>query len=68
MEKLFVEINFRKSTWLLFRTYNIPSRNNQYYFSCLEKALDVYSSYEKVVLTVDFNAQEKECIFDAFLY
>ena len=44
------------------------SQNNQYYFGYLGKALDVYSSYEKVVLTADFNAQENECMNDMFLY
>ena len=68
IEGLFVEINFRKNKWLLFGTYHPPSQNNQYYFDCLDKAQDVYSSYEKVILTGDFNAQESECLFDLFLY
>ena len=68
IEGLFVEINFRKSKWLLFGTYHPPSQNDQYYFDCLDKALDVYSSYEKVILTGDFNARESECVFDLFLY
>ena len=49
-EGLLVEINFRKSKWLLFGTYHPPSQNDQYYFDCLDKALDVYSSYEKLFL------------------
>ena len=68
IEGLFAEINFRKSKWLLFGTCHPPSQNNQYYFDCLDKALDVYSSYEKVILTVDFNVQESECVLDSFLY
>ena len=32
IEILFVEINFRKSKWLLFRTYHPPSQNDQYCF------------------------------------
>ena len=68
IEGLFVEINFRKSKWLLFGTYHPPSQNDQYYFDCLDKALDVYSNYEKVILTGDFNAQVSECVFDSFLY
>ena len=43
-------------------------QNDQYYFDCLDKALDLYSSYEKVILTGDFNAQESECVFDSFLF
>ena len=68
IEGLFVEINFRKSKWLLFETYHPPSQNDQYYFDCLDKALDVYSSYEKVVFTGDFHALGSKCIFDSFLY
>ena len=48
--------------WLLIRTYHPPSENNQYYFECLDKALDVYSHYERVILTGDFNTQENECV------
>ena len=29
---------------------------------CLDKALDVYSSYEKVVPTGDFNVQQSVCL------
>ena len=65
---MLVEINFRKSEWLLLGTYHPPSQNDQYYFDCLDKALEVYSSNEKVILTGDFNAQESECVFDSFLY
>ena len=65
---LFAVINFRKSKWSLFRTYHPPSQNDQYYFDCLDKALDVYSSYEKFILTGDFNMQESKCVFDSFLY
>ena len=68
IEGWFVEINFRKSKWLLFGKYHPPSQNNQYYFDCTDKALDVYSSYEKVILSEDFNAQESECVFDLFLH
>ena len=68
IEGLLIEINFRKSKWLLFGTYHPPSQNEQYCFGCLDKALDVYSSYEKVILTGDFKAQENECVSDSFLY
>ena len=68
IEGLFVEINFRKSKWLHFGTYHPPSQNDQYYFDCLDKALDNYSSDEKCIPTGDFNAQQSECVFDLFLY
>ena len=55
IEGIFVEINFRKSKWLLCDTYHLPS-------------LDVYCQYEKVVLVGDFNAQIGEKCFDDFLF
>ena len=68
IEGLFVELNFRKSKWLLFGTYYLPSQNDQYNFDCFDKALDVCSSYEKVIVTGDFNAQKNGWVFDSFLY
>ena len=39
IEGLFLQLNFRKSKWLLMGAY---------------KALDIYSNYEKILLTGDF--------------
>ena len=47
IEGIFVEINFRKSKWLLCSTYHPPSQSDQYYFDNIDKALDVYCQYEK---------------------
>ena len=68
IEALFVEINFRKCKWLLCGLYHPPSQSDQYFFDNLDKALDVYSTYEKVLITGDFNAQEGEKCLDTFLY
>ena len=46
-EALFVEINFRKCEWLLCGLYHPPSQSGQYVFDNSDKALDVYSTYEK---------------------
>ena len=35
--------------------YNLPSQPDQYFFDSLNKDLDVYCNYEKVVLVGDFN-------------
>ena len=48
IEALFVEINFRKCKWLLCGLYHPPSQSDQYFFDNLDKALDLYSTYEKV--------------------
>ena len=34
---IFVEINFRKSTWLLCSTCHLPSQSDQYYFEWMMK-------------------------------
>ena len=54
---MFVELNFRKSKWLLFGTYHPPAYNDKYFFNCIDKALDTYSNYD-VLLAGDFNAED----------
>ena len=68
IKTLFIEINFRKYKWLLCVLYPPPSQSDQYFFHNLDKALDVYSNYETVLITGDFNAQEGEKCLDTFLY
>ena len=65
---MFVELNFRKIKWLLFGTYHPPSQNDQYYFEALDKALDCYSSYDRIVLIGDFNSEGNETCMETFLY
>ena len=43
-----------------FLEHHPPSRNDQYYFDCIDKALDICNNNDKVRLTVDFNAEEVE--------
>ena len=54
IEAMFIELNFRKVKWLLFGTYHPPSLNDQYYFEPLDKALDCYISYGRIVLIRDY--------------
>ena len=61
IEGIFVEMNFRKSKWLLYGTY-------QYYFDNIDKTRDVYCQYEKIMLVGDFSAQIGEKCFDDFLF
>ena len=44
IEGLFVELNFRKSKWLLMGAYHSPSQSDSYFFEHLDKALDIYSN------------------------
>ena len=68
IKALFVELNFRKSRWLIMGAYHPPSQSDSYFFEHLDKALDVYSNYEKVLLTGDFNSEITEHCMDSFLY
>ena len=67
MEGLFVELNFRKVKWLLLGTYHPPSQNDIYYFNQLDKAIDTYNNYEKILLIGDFNAETTEPCLESFL-
>ena len=68
VEGLFVELNFRKSKWLFFGTYHPSAQNDQYFFNCIDKALDTYSNYDNVLLSGDFNAEHDEPCLSNFLY
>ena len=68
IEGIFVEVNLRKSKWLLFGTYHPPSQSNDYYFKCLSRALDIYNTlYDKLCLVGDFNTEENESVISTFL-
>ena len=68
MEVLFLEINFRKSKWLLCGTYHPPSQSKDYYFNNLDKALDKYPEYERVLIVGDFNTEDSENSMASFLF
>ena len=68
VEGLFVELNFRKSKWLLFGIYHPPAQKDQYFFNCTDKALDTYNNYDNVLLSGDFNAEDGEPCLSNFLY
>ena len=68
VEGMFVELSFRKIKWLLFGTYHPPSQNDQYYFEALDKALDCYSSYDRIVSIGDFNSEDQESCMETFVY
>ena len=65
---MFIELNFRKTKWLLFGTYHPPSQNDQYSFEALDKSLDCYSSYGRVILIGYFNSEDHETCMETFLY
>ena len=68
IEGLIVEINLRKTKWLLCGTYHPPSQNDKYFFDHLGKALDTYSDrYDNFLLIGDFNSEEDEPCLNTFL-
>ena len=67
VEGLFVELNFRKSKWLLCGIYHAPAQSDQYFFNCFDKALDSFSNYDNVLLAGDFNAGDDEPCLSNFL-
>ena len=68
IEALPIEINLRKTTFLLLAIYHPPSQSKKYFLECITKILDKYShSYEKVLIAGDFNAQESEPVLNEFI-
>ena len=65
-EGIFVELNFRKSKWLLIAAYKPPDVSKADCFDNLTKALDFHSKqYENMILMGDLNtAESDEVLFD----
>ena len=69
VEALFIEVNLRNIKFLLVGTYHPRSQTDQYYFECINNALDLYAGiYEKVFMAGDFNAQVTEKCISDFLF
>ena len=62
IEAIFLEINLRKSKWLLCGCYH-----HNYFVYNLGNSLDKYNHYDKFLLIGDFNAEDSEPIFSEFL-
>ena len=68
IEGVFLELNLRKSKWLIFATYHPPNQNDTYYFQSVSFALDTYSKlYDKFLLAGDFNSEDSEVALYTFL-
>ena len=68
IECLFIEMNIRKTKWLIVGCYHPPSQNDNYFFHNLSKALDsLNSNYEKFLLVGDFNSEDHETEITNFL-
>ena len=69
IEVLIIEINLRKTKFLLMGGYRPPSQSPNYFFHAINNALDVYTgAYDKLLLAGDFNVTETETVLNDFLY
>ena len=66
IEGLFIELSFRKCKWLLLETYHPRFHCDEYCFNNLDKSLDTYSSYGKILLVGDFIAQATDHYLSSF--
>ena len=68
IEGVFVEINLRKTKWLIFGTYRPPNQSAEYFFKQTGYALDTYNQiYETFLFAGDFNSEESEPCLSEFL-
>ena len=68
MEGMFIEINLRKTKWLILGTYHPPNQPDDYFFKAVGNTLDQYlKTCEKFLLLGDFNAEDTEPIISEFL-
>jgi len=68
-EGVFVEINLRKTKWLLLGAYRPPSLNLGNFLDSVSRALDVYlKSYDNFLLAGDFNCNESDSEMFDFLH
>ena len=69
IEVTFIELNLRKTKWLIVSTYLPPWQDKNYYFNSMAKALDVYGAkFENIILVGDFNTKESEQVLSDFIF
>ena len=63
-----IEINLRKSKWLVISIYKPPSTKNDYFLDNLNKVIEFYSSsYENILTLGDFNLEPSVPIMNSFM-
>ena len=69
IEGIFVEINLRKTKWLLFGRYRPPRQQAEYFLKHDNYAFDTYKqTFDKFLLVGDFNTEETNLIMSEFLF
>ena len=67
-EGIFVELNFRKSKWLLLAAYKPPDVSKLNCFDNITKALDFHGNkYENMIIIGDLNTLETDEVLSDFL-
>ena len=67
IEDMFVDINLRKTTWLILGTYHPLNQPDRYFFKVVGNTLDQHLKiFEKNLLLGDFNAEITETILSEF--
>ena len=67
-EGIFIELNFRKSKWLLLAAYKPPDISKINCFDNITKALDYHGDkYENIILMGDLNTLDTDEVFCDFL-
>ena len=66
MSKYYLLILIFESASRYSMDYNPSCQFDQCFFEYIDKALDVYSTYERVLINGDFKAQEYEKCLDIF--
>ena len=69
IERIFAEINLRKTKWLLFGGYHPPRQQAEYFLKHVNYALDTYrQTFDKFLLAGDFIIEETDPIMSEFLF
>ena len=68
VEGVLIEVNLRKTKWLIFGQYHPPSQPVEYFFKHEGYSLDICKqTCEKIFLDGDFNTEETEFCLTKFL-
>ena len=62
-----VEINLKKSKWVIFTIYRHPKQKIAYFLECLTDAILFYSNYDSIIVNGDFNMEPDEKAISDFL-
>lgn len=58
---MFIEINVRKTKWLMLKTFQPANQQDDYFFKSIETTLDQYQqTYEQFSMQGRFNAEPTE--------